>query len=314
MPHQPPPRRLGRGLSSLLSIAEVPVQEAPKPATPPPVESSGEAAPRPLMIKVGQLRPNPRQPRQELPANHLQALAGSIAKTGVIQPIAVRPTGEGTYEIIAGERRWRAAQMAGLAEIPAIIREATDEQMLEMALVENIYREDLNAIDRAVAYKRYCDEFKLSAEEVAKRLGEDRSTVANYLRLLELPGEVKRMVIDGKLAMGHARCLLALRTPADVVKVAQQCVAEGLSVRAVEKTVQDKLAARSAATAQPTTGRPEKRPLIRELEETFIRALGTKVEINESRRKGKGKLIIHYRTLEDFDRICERLQIATEEM
>ncbi|HOW69174.1 MAG TPA: ParB/RepB/Spo0J family partition protein [Phycisphaerae bacterium] len=313
MPHQPPPRRLGRGLSALLSITELPGHETPVPSPATPAEPT-PAASNTLILKVSQLRPNPRQPRQELPADHLQALAGSIAKTGLIQPIAVRPAAAGTYEIIAGERRWRAAQMAGLAEIPAIVREATDEQMLEMALVENIYREDLNAIDRAAAYKRYCDEFKISSEEVAKRLGEDRSTVTNYLRLLELPSEVKRMVINGQLAMGHARCLLALRTPADIIKVAQQCLAEELSVRAVEKIVQDKLAARSAATSHQGSTTAEKRPLIRELEETFIRALGTKVEINESRRKGKGKLIIHYRTLEDFDRICERLRIPTGEM
>ncbi|MBP7934313.1 MAG: ParB/RepB/Spo0J family partition protein [Phycisphaerae bacterium] len=313
MPHHPPPRRLGRGLSALLSITDVTGQETPAPSPAQPADPT-TASSNPLMIKVNQLRPNPRQPRQELPAEHLQALAGSIAKTGVIQPIAVRPAAPGTYEIIAGERRWRAAQMAGLTEIPAIIREATDEQMLEMALVENIYREDLNAIDRALAYKRYCDEFKIPSEEVAKRLGEDRSTVANYLRLLELPSEVKRMVIDGQLAMGHARCLLALRTPADVIRVALQCRAEGLSVRAVEKIVQDKLTARSAATSHRGSATAEKRPLIRELEEAFIRALGTKVEINESRRKGKGKLIIHYRTLEDFDRICERLRIPTGEM
>lgn len=309
MPHQPPPRRLGRGLSSLLSIAEVTTQKTP--ASPPPA-GAGEAGPRPLMIDVGQLRPNPRQPRQEVLADQLQALAGSIAKTGVIQPLAVRRAGEGAYEIIAGERRWRAAQMAGLAAIPAIVLEANDEQMLEMALVENIYREDLNAIDRALAYKRYCEEFGLSADEVAKRLGEDRSTVANYLRLLDLPSEVKRMIIDGQLAMGHARSLLALRSAADIVKIAQMCVANGLSVRAIEKMVQDKLAARSLAASHPVQGKPEKRPLIRELEEAFIRALGTKVEINEARRKGRGRVLIHYRSLEDFDRICERLGIRTE--
>lgn len=303
------PRRLGRGLSSILSITD----DVPSPsqlACPSPPGAPTQSAP--CTIKVDQLRPNPSQPRSEMPADNLKALADSISKTGVIQPIAVRPAGDNIYEIIAGERRWRAAQMAGLTELPAIIREASNEEMLEFALVENIFREDLNAIDRALAYRRYCDEFELTAELVAERLGEDRSTVANYLRLLDLPSEVKTWVAEGKVAMGHARCVLALPSASDRIKAARTAIQKDLSVRAVEKLVRDILASGSPAVRDEKAGKPAKRPLIRNLEEAFVHALGTKVEINESRRKGKGKIVIHYGSLDDFDRISERLGVSPD--
>jgi ParB family chromosome partitioning protein len=309
-----PHRRLGRGLSSLLSIPEetiettVPQQSTQQIARETP---SNDASPQ-KTIKIGKLRPNPYQPRQEFNPTSLQALATSISKTGLIQPIAVRIAENDTYEIIVGERRWRAAQMAGLGEIPVIIRDASREEMLELALIENIYREDINAIERANAYKRYCDEFSMSAEQVASKLGEDRSTVSNYLRLLDLPSDVKQLVIDGRLSMGHARTLLGLKLPSEIQKLAELAVKDGISVRALEKMVQDRQAARAAAI-KPRVGKEDKRPLIRELEQTFIRILGTKVEIFESRRKGKGKIIIHYASLEDFDTISERLGIKENE-
>ena len=302
------PRRLGRGLSSIISIPETDPPRSSLPGAAPPRES---AQPGPASVKVDQLRSNPSQPRRQLSAEDLKALADSIAKTGVIQPIAVRPAGQDVYEIIAGERRWRAAQMAGLTEIPAVIREATDEQMLEISLVENIFREDLNTIDRALAYRRYCDEFDLTAEQVAQRIGEDRSTVANYLRLLGLPSEVKAWVAEGKLAMGHARCLLALPAAQDRIRAGRIAMEKDLSVRALEKLVRELLAAGPAAGPQGR-GQREKRPLIRNLEEAFIQALGTKVEISESRRKGKGRIVIHYGSLDDFDRISERLGVAPD--
>ena len=293
-------KRLGRGLTSLLSATETPIDvAAPVPAT------SGAA-----MINVGSLRPNPYQPRQELKPEDMEALAASIRKSGLIQPIIVRPAGEGQYEVIAGERRWRACEMAGLTQVPAIVRDATTQEMAELSLVENIFREDLNAIDRAAAYKRYCDEFSFSAEEVANRLGEERTTVTNYMRLLDLPPEVKTWVAEGKLAMGHARCLLALRSPADLVQTAKHAIARDLSVRALEKLV------RQRASAAPGTGElpppKEKRPQIRSLEEAFIQSLGTRVEISESKRKGSGKIVIHYANLDDFDRIAARVGIELE--
>lgn len=302
-------RRLGRGLSSLLSVSE--------PAPTAPTGDAGQevgAAPiaaEPRTAKVDQLRPNTYQPRKDIDPVQLKALSDSIRTSGILQPIAVRAISAGGYEIIAGERRWRAAQMAGLNEVPIIIREATDEQMLELALVENIFREDLNPIERALGYRQYCDQFNLSAEDVAQRLGEDRSTVANYLRLLDLPTEVKDWVAAGKLSMGHARCLLAIRSPGELIQTAQAAIDQDLSVRALEQVVRDKVAAREAATKPPVPKEP-KRPQIRSLEQTFAEALGTKVEINESRRKGSGKIVIHYFNLDDFDRVLERLGVQPD--
>jgi len=180
-----PARRLGRGLNSLISVPKQDETPVGKPAE--PETANAEIASSVKTLRIDQLRPNPAQPRRLFSPEQLKALADSIAQTGIIQPIAVRSAGDGVYDIIVGERRWRAAQMAGLSEMPVVLREASDEQMLEVALVENIFREDLNAIDRATAYRRYCDEFKLSADQVAQRLGEDRTTVTNYLRLLDLP-------------------------------------------------------------------------------------------------------------------------------
>ncbi len=296
------PKRLGRGLSSIVSLVEErPGEDSPPPHHPQPFNA---------LIDIARIRPNPFQPRQDISPEDLKPLAQSIRNAGLIQPIIVRPTEGHAYEIITGERRWRAFEMAGKTQIPAILREATDQEMLELALVENIFREDLNAIERATAYRRYCAEFKLSADDVAKRLGEDRSTVANYLRILELPTEVKTWVAQGKLAMGHARCLLAITSPSDLIRTAKEAISRDLSVRALEKLVRDRVQARRAAT-KPANGAPDaKRPQISHLEQAFIRELGTKVEISESRRKGAGKIVIHYYSLDDFDRVAERLGIS----
>lgn len=301
------PKRLGRGLSSLISIAEPPqTPTAPVSAAAPSTASE----PPSHEIPVDRIRPNPFQPRQEMRPDELRQLAESIRNTGLIQPIVVRPKDKGIYEIIAGERRWRAAQMAGMTRIPAVVREASEQQMAEMALIENIFREDLNPIERATAYRRYCDEFKLGAEEVAKRLGEDRTTVTNYLRLLDLPGEVKTWVGEGKLSMGQARCLLGIRSPGELLTAAKQAIEQDLSVRAVEKLVREWSSARAQATKPPPTP-AAKRPQIKAIEEAFVRVLGTKVEIQEAKRKGSGKVIIHYFNLDDFDRIAERLGVES---
>lgn len=309
-----PPKRLGRGLRSLISVGQDP------PDLPPPVTGQAAApasqapAEEPLRptttLPVGQLRPNPYQPRRDVPPDQLKALADSIRKSGIIQPILVRQKGGEVYEIIAGERRWRAAQQAGLSELPVTIRTADDREMLELALAENIFREDLNAIDRALAYRRYCDEFNLTADQVAERLGEDRSTVSNYLRLLDLPSDVKQWVAEAKISMGHARCLLGLRSAVEITQAARQIMEQDLSVRAVEKLVRDRVSARAAAILAPGEKSDGKRAQIRSLEERFTRALGTKVEIQESARKGKGRIMIHYFSLDEFDRVAERLGLS----
>ena len=303
----PPVKRLGRGLSALITasadIADVVQSETPESQTS-PAASQAKA-------KVEQLRPNPMQPRREFQPAQLQALADSIRANGLLQPVVVRQAGTGVFEIIAGERRWRAAQMAGLSEIPIAVRQASDEEMLELALIENIHREDLSPIERAGAYRRYCDQFNLTADEVAQRLGEDRSTVANYLRLLGLPSELQALVAAGTLSMGHARCLLGLRTASQMTSVARDVIDKGLSVRATEALVRQLLASRSAASRDPA-GDSAKRPQIRNLEQAFVEALGTKVEIAESRRRGSGRITIHYYSLDDFDRISARLGIRAD--
>lgn len=298
-------RRLGRGLSSLISVPETPSPDSAADATSLARESAQAA-------RVEQLSPNAFQPRKVIDPTELKALAESIRTSGILQPIVVRRRGANAYEIVAGERRWRAAQIAGLSEVPITIREATDEQMLEWALVENIFREDLNPIERALGYRQYCDQFGFSAEQVAQRLGEDRSTVANYLRLLELPSDVKEWVASSKLSMGHARCLLALKVPSEVIQLAKQVMDRELSVRAVEKLVRERVEARATAAKPPAEAKDAKRPQIRSLEQSFAQALGTKVEIAESRRKGSGKIVIHYASLDDFDRVVERLGVSTE--
>lgn len=294
-------KRLGRGLDSLISL-------------PSEWGEGGDAAQQKPVSTVGvdQIRTNPHQPRKDMAPEALQALADSIRNNGVIQPIVVRKKDEHLYEILAGERRWRAAQMAGLSEIPVVVREATDDEMLEVALIENILREDLNAIERAMAYRKYCDEFGLSAEQVAQKLSEDRTTVVNYLRLLDLPSEVKDWLASGAISMGHARCLLALRSSADIVRTARQAMDEGMSVRGLEKLVREKLQARASASTQTAARAEDKRPQIAALEQAFVRTLGTKVDIHESRRKGSGKIVIHYHSLDDFDRITERLGVTAE--
>jgi len=303
------PKRLGRGLSSLMSFS--PFEPAATPASAQPTAADQPARSPSTMIGVARIRPNPFQPRRDVSPDELKPLAASIAATGVIQPVIVRGKDNDVYELIAGERRWRAAQMAGLSEIPAIVRQASDPEMLEIALTENIFREDLNAIDRALAYRRYCDEFDLAPEDLAAKLGEDRTTVTNYVRLLELPQEVKDWVAGGQLSMGHARCLLAIRSPSDLIRTAKQAINLGLSVRALERLVRDRVNAREAASKPGTEG-DGKLPQIRVLEEAFARQLGTKVEIEESRRKGSGKLIIHYFSLDDFDRVAQRLGLHSE--
>ncbi|MBI4581851.1 MAG: ParB/RepB/Spo0J family partition protein [Planctomycetes bacterium] len=304
-------KRLGRGLSALISIPEPSPTAQPDPLRVPATPDPEHAHP-PTTVRVDQLRPNPYQPRQDMDPSQLKALAESIRSTGLLQPIVVRPHGAGVFEVIAGERRWRAAQMAGLGEVPVVIRQATDEQMLELALVENIFRENLNPIERAAGYRQYCNTFGLSADEVAQRLGEDRSTVANYLRLMDLPSDVKEWVAQGKLSMGHARCLLAIKSSSDLIHTAKTAIDRDLSVRALEQLVRDKVEARAAATRPAGAADSAKRPQIRSLEQAFAVALGTRVEILESRRKGTGRIVIHYAGLDDFDRVTQRLGVTPE--
>ncbi len=298
---------LGRGLESLLG----PLTAEPV-APPPPKEDKAfppdkEQQQAIHMVSVEKIKPNPHQPRTTWNAEELADLAASITVNGIIQPILLRQSGTG-YEIIAGERRLRAAILAGLDTIPAMVRDATDAQMLELALVENIHRTDLNPLERAQAYQNYISTFSLSQSEAAQHLGEDRSVVANHLRLLDLPSEIKQMLIDGALSMGHARAILALPTDELRRKLANRAMAGRLSVREVERLVR-----RSLEGDRPEKKHVEKAANILDLEKRLRDALGTKVRIDASRRGQRGRIVVEYYSLDDFERITERMGIVKAE-
>jgi ParB family chromosome partitioning protein len=309
-------KRLGRGLDSLVSNLRTGSQaidtQAINPA--PPVEKPEPVIPAatPVVLSTDKLLPNPFQPRGTINTQDVLSLAESIRRNGILQPISVRPFG-GRYQIIAGERRWQAARHIGLAEVPVIVRDSTDEEMLELALIENIEREDLNAIDRALAYREFCDQFKLKPEQVASRLGEDRTTVINYLRLLDLSKSIQSMVATSKISMGHARCLLGIADEARRMQVAESAVENQLSVRALEEVVRREKTRTEpdVPTVDSVTG-VSRSAHLENLEERFEQSLGTKVTIREGKRKSTGRIVIQYFSLDDFDRVAERLGVASE--
>lgn len=298
-------RKLGRGLDALLSSTRLEQLEAPSVDLPASHEISSSAPPGEgvYTVPLQSVHRNPHQPRQLWNQEKLFELAESIKVHGVVQPIVVRPMGDG-YQLIAGERRLRACEMAGLQNVPAIVRDATEEQMLEWALVENIHRADLNPLERARAYQNYMQRFTLSQQQAAERLGEDRSTIANYVRLLDLSKEIQDMVNQGLLSMGHARALLGAPDVLIRQRLAERAAQEKWSVRELERQVQalDK----PKPAVQEVSG---KSLHFLEMEQELKQALGTKVSIKASGRKGqKGKIIIEYYSLDEFDRIRERLQ------
>jgi ParB family transcriptional regulator, chromosome partitioning protein len=282
-------KALGRGLSSLIpsSIAKVP-SPTELPAPLPHAE---------LRIEVSKIRPNPRQPRHSFDEAGLDELARSMRMQGLLQPVVVRPLQDGRFELIAGERRWRAAQRAGIHQIPAVVRDVPDEKLLELALIENLQREELNAIEEAEAYRILVDDLQLTQNEVAERVGKQRTTVANALRLLNLPEIVKEMVRNRLISMGHARALLALEDAKAIEALAQRVVAEGLSVRDVESQ------AKRPAGTKPRAGRPTKviDPNVAAAESTLQRLLGTKVRIGGN--GNVGRLEIHYHSADELDRV-----------
>lgn len=250
-----------------------------------------------LQVQVDAIVPNRFQPRKEISGGGFENLKASIAENGILQPVVVRPAESG-YELIAGERRWRAARDLGLDVIPVIVRQADDERALELALVENIQREDLNPIDRAMAYRQLMNSFALTQEEAATRVGQERSTVANTLRLLELPVEVQGLVSDGALSMGHARALLALKEEEAIVSAARRIVAEGLSVREAEALASPRRRGRARV-------RKTKAPEILDIEEQLRTHFGTKVEVRPSKRLGR--VVIEYYSSDDLSRILDRM-------
>ena len=295
-------RRLGRGLGSLLggSTADLP---AKAPETPAPDAE----------LSILEIRPNPHQPRETFDPEGLEELRDSIRRHGVLQPVVVRAAAEG-YELIAGERRWRAARLAGLERIPATIRhEVSDEVMLELALVENVQRRDLDALEKARGYRNMMEQLGLTQEQVAEKVGLKRATVANHLRLLELPEDIQGALIRGLITMGHARALLALPDGEAQAALLGTIVREGLSVRQTEARVRGgsptggSTPAAAAATAPAEPEAPEEElPWVTDLQRRMQIHLGTKVQL-QNREGYKGKIVIDYYGREDLERLLEIL-------
>ena len=269
---------LGRGLGALIPGGS-------------PAERKGV-----MNLGIEEIRPDRHQPRRHFDERHIEELAESIRSKGVLLPIIVRRV-EGGYILVAGERRWRAAQKAGLRELPVMVREVSEKEAFELALIENIQREDLNPIEEAEAFKRLIEEHGLTQEELATRVGKDRSTVANALRLLRLPDPIKQAIVAGQLSMGHARALLAISDETDLRRAADKVIADGLSVRAVEALVQ-----RLKSRRQPKEKGAEKSSAqVRHLVEKLQRKLGAKVELRD--KGGSGTIEIRYQSLAELDRI-----------
>ena len=273
-------KALGRGLRALI---------------PEPGAQSGDEA---YMVSLEEIEPNPFQPRKHFNEEKLQELAASIATHGVIEPIIVRKI-DSSFQIIVGERRWRAAALVGLEKIPAVVREVSDKSMMEVALIENLQREDLNPIEEAAGYQRLIEEFRLSQGEVAVAVGKKRSSVANALRLLGLDDEVKQLVMDGALSRGHAKVLLGVNSRSFRQELAARCVEEDLSVRQLERVLQP-------IVRVPRGTSPEKSADVMLMEDALRQSLGTKVSLDY--KEGKGKIEIQYYSDEELERLLELMQ------
>lgn len=291
-------RGLGRGLSALMADIRVD-----------PGEGAAAARRPDAQVPVDRLVPNPLQPRRDFPAQALEDLAASIRQKGVLQPLIVRPGADGTYEIVAGERRWRAAQLAQLHAVPVLIRSFDDTEVLEVAIIENIQRSDLNAIEEAAAYRQLMDRFGHTQERLAEALSKSRSHIANLLRLLSLPDEVQNDVRGGRLTAGHARALI---TSGDPAKLAREVIAKGLSVRDTEDLVR-KISPTARRGGRPG-GPPEKDADTRALEADLTAAIEMGVSIWHEPGTGRGKLTVTYNSFDDLDFLCRALAVAKRDM
>lgn len=279
-----PRKVLGRGLGALLPT------RPPEPLAPPPAEPA-------QTISIEAIDPNPLQPRRAFQADRLEELAQSIRANGIIQPLVVRRAGD-RYQLVAGERRWRAAKLAGISQVPVVVREIPDDHLLEITLIENIQREDLNPIETAVAFERMMRELVLTPEQVGQRTGKDRTTIVNLIRLLQLPDDLQHLVADRRLTAGHARCLLSLPTIQLQREVAEKAVNQGWSVRQLERLTQKLIEGETPKRVDEVTLDPNVKAAIQEME----RVLGTRVKIIEKARQ-KGRIEIEYYSSEDLDRI-----------
>lgn len=287
------PRGLGRGLSALMADVN-PVASDTDGPTSPRADTS---------IPIERIAPNPDQPRRDFSQQALDELAASIREKGIIQPLIVRPKGDG-FEIVAGERRWRAAQMAQLHEVPALVRDLDDIEVLEIAIIENIQRADLNAIEEAAGYRQLMDSFGHTQEKLAEALGKSRSYIANLLRLLNLPRDVQDLLRQGKLSAGHARALITARNPSEL---ALRVIKQGLSVRETEQLVRKEQEPATPNTARPKAKTAEKDADTRALEGDLAANLGMKVSIQHEPGGDRGRLILQYETLDQLDDLCRML-------
>jgi ParB family chromosome partitioning protein len=292
-------KALGKGLAALIPVAARPSVQTPGQEAVPDARQGAALAGGLFECPVDRMVPNAEQPRQSFDEGRLKELAESLKSQGVLQPLVVRALGDGRFQIVAGERRWRAARLAGLARVPVVVKNLSDAESLEAALIENIQREDLNPLEEAEAYRQLLEEHGLTQERLANRVGRQRSTVTNALRLLKLPEEIKTYLLTGELTMGHARAILGLEGESHQMAVARKVVREKLSVRACEELIRSAPAVRGKRGA----GRKQKpySPAQFQLVETLQRRLGTKVDL-QARRKG-GRVVIHYYTLDELDRI-----------
>ena len=279
---------LGRGLSALIPAASEPNVETPQGGSP-------------KQVAVDQITTSPFQPRRSFDEAKIDELASSIRNQGIIQPLIVRPKNDG-FELIAGERRWRAAMRAGLSHVPVVVRDASDHEAMQIALVENLQREDLNSIEEANGYRRLQEEFHWSQEEMAEKVGKSRPAIANSMRLLTLPSEVQQEVVSGNLPAGQARALLGLHTEPLMITACREVIAKGLSTRETERMVRTLLIGRRRRRQAPLLD-PDLKSIVEELQRT----LGTRVRLMPKARSAKGKVEIEYYTAADLERIVETI-------
>jgi ParB family transcriptional regulator, chromosome partitioning protein len=288
-------KALGRGLDSLL----------PSRPTMSPIAMPAQATASAQEIPIDSIDPNPYQTRRRINEAALEELAESIRASGVVQPVVLRPTANGRFQLVAGERRWHASRRAGKTTIPAVVRQISNEQAMEITIIENLQREDLNPMEQARAFERLSREFTLTQEQIASRTGKDRASIANFIRLLKLPEDVQNALEAGALSFGHGKVLLALAGfPEHLERAAREIMAKQLSVRQTEELVARLLNPQVAVQKQEKPAVPVD-PNVREAQRSLESSLGIKVEIHD--RKGKGKIILKYGSLEDFDRIVEAL-------
>ena len=293
-------KALGLGIKALLNNIDEELKAASEaiPVSEKPVMAAGGR------ILISQIEVNPKQPRRDFDEKALQELSESIKLHDIIQPITVVKLHNGKYRLVSGERRFRASKMAGLKDIPAYVRTANDQELLEMALLENLQRENLNAIEIALSYKRLMDECDLTQEQLSERMKKERSTVANYLRLLKLPPDIQKAVRDGQLSMGHARAIISLDKVEEQLYIFRETVQKGLSVRQVEQLVKNMLQEKKPSAVQATA--PRLPPAYKRIEDNLASYFSTRVNL-ERKKSGKGSITIDFYTDEDLERVMEKM-------